>query len=54
MSNSFSRFCHLKDLPSGLYIVRRNKLRKSPLFGEKKKLCQLCSNIFITYMLYEK
>lgn len=36
MSNSFSRFCHLKDLPSGLYIVRRNKLRKSPLFGEKK------------------
>ena len=53
MSNSFSRFCHLKDLPSGLYLVRKKKLHKSPLFG-KKKLCQLYSNIFITYMLSEK
>ena len=36
MCNSFSRFCHLKNLPSGLYIVGRKKLHKSPLLGKKK------------------
>lgn len=52
MSNSFSRFCHLKDLPSGLYIVRRNKLRKSPLFGEKKKtLSTLFKHIYNLHAL---
>lgn len=34
MSNSFSRFCYLKDLPGGLHMVRRKQVYRSPRFGK--------------------
>lgn len=51
MSNSFSRFCHLKNLPSGLYIVGRKKLHKSPLLGKKKTLSTLFKHIYNLHAL---